>query len=421
MESLTAAGIVLLAVACVLFAALLVRSRRPWGRDRNGADRVGELLALREAALDISGELDLDAVLQRVVDRARQLSDARYGALAVYGPDGAIERFLTSGISAEMRRRIGPEPVGRGLLGEVVGGQSLRLRDLRTHPAAVGFPSEHPTMTSLLAVPIRGRAPWRGNLYVTDKNGADEFDAGDEEMLRRFADQSALAIDSAWLHRRVRELAVAEERQRIAHEMHDGLAQVLASVITGTQAAREYLRSGRVDEAVAQLEQLRSAANTTYTETREGILALRAAGDSELPAERILEDYLAEWQDRTGIEARWTHADGAAIPASAELQVVRIAQEALANVRRHSGAARVTVSLERDGGELRLTVADDGRGFDAAALPRAAAPRFGLATMRERAQAIGGRLEIRSAPGRGTVVELRLPIAEEPPAGEIAK
>jgi signal transduction histidine kinase len=370
--------------------------------------RNAELLALHEATLGISGELDVDAVLQKVVERARQLSDGRYGALAVYREDGRIDRFLTSGITPDERRRMGAPPVGRGLLGAVLGGgETLRLRELQAHPRSAGFPPGHPPMRSLLAVPIVSSAPWRGNLYVADKRGAPEFDAEDEKTLQRFAAQAALAIDAAHLHRQVRGLAIAEERQRIAHEMHDGLAQVLASVMTGTQAVREHLRGGRTDEAVALLDQLRQAADTTYTETREGILALRAAGSAaDQSIDAVLRDYVTEWQDRSGISASCVLDADIVVPSAVELQVVRIAQEALSNVRKHSQARKVEVRLTAGSDEYVLTIQDDGQGFDEGS-GRTGGPRFGLATMRERAQAIGGALEIMSRRGEGSRVELR--------------
>ncbi|KAB2964022.1 MAG: GAF domain-containing sensor histidine kinase [Thermoanaerobaculia bacterium] len=378
--------------------------------------RNAELLSLHRAALDIAGELDLETVLQKVVDGARQLLGARFGALAVYDSAGRIESFVTSGISEEQRRRIGAPPEGRGLLGVPLReGETLRLRDLSSHPRSAGFPAHHPAMGSLLAVPILCSAPFRGNLYLAEKEHEPEFSAEDEQTLSRFATQSALAIDGAYLHVSQRSLAVAEERLRIAHEMHDGLAQVLASVNATAQAVREYLRAGRIDEATAQLDRLAAAAREVLTEVREGILALRAAGRTDRGMADILRDFVQQWQDQTGIEARVEVADGFLLPSDAELQVVRIAQESLANVRKHARAKAVAVTLEGGDGELRLEVRDDGRGFDPAAAGSSIPPRFGLATMRERAQAIGGRLAIDSSPGGGTCVTLRVPLRRQEP------
>lgn len=369
--------------------------------------RNAELVALQRAAEDIAGELDLESVLQKVVDSARVLLEARYGALSVMDEDGRILAFLTAGITDERRHKIGHPPVGQGLLGVVLRqGERLRLQDLTTDPRSVGFPAHHPPMRSLLAVPIPGSGRFRGNLYLAEKIGAEEFDAADEETLARFATQAALAIETARLHRQQRDLAVAEERLRLAHEMHDGLAQVLAYVGTKAQAVREYMKSGRAEEAGQQLDQLSSAAREVYGEVREGILALRAAGQTGKPLDEMLESYLGQWQDQTGIEAELTAEPGVTLPPERELQVVRIAQEALANVRKHAGASRVEVELARGERGLRLEVRDDGRGFDPARQHPGGAPRFGLATMRERAQSIGAELSIESSPGGGTRVRL---------------
>jgi len=373
--------------------------------------RNAELLALHRAMIDISGELELESVLQKVVDGARTLLHARYGALSVVDESGGIRSFLTSGIDRAERERIGQPPQGRGLLGVVLSqGERLRLRDLGQDPRSAGFPPNHPKMTSLLAVPIPGPGRFRGNLYLADKRDGSEFTRSDEEALIRFATQAAIAIDTATLHQQLRGLAVAEERLRIAHEMHDGLAQVLAYVGTKAQAVREYLRAGKSEEAASQLEQLAAAAREVYGEVREGILALRAAGRTGRPIDEALSDYLIQWQDQTGIEADVALEAGMTLPPERELQLVRIAQEALANVRKHSGAQRVALALARRDGKLCLDVTDDGRGFNPAGPHAGGAPRFGLATMRERAQAIGGELEIDSAPGRGTRVHLRIPL-----------
>ncbi|HEX7707411.1 MAG TPA: GAF domain-containing protein, partial [Thermoanaerobaculia bacterium] len=182
-----------------------------------------ELRALHTAGLDISGDLSLDVVLKKVVERARSLVGARYGALSVVDHDQKISSFVTAGISHEQREAIGAPPMGRGLLGIVLRqGQRLRLDDLGRHPESHGFPANHPPMRSLLAVPIPCKGPFLGNLYLTEKENAPRFTEEDEETLVRFAVQAGLAIDNAYLHEQVADLAVAQERLRIAHEMHDG-------------------------------------------------------------------------------------------------------------------------------------------------------------------------------------------------------
>ena len=369
-----------------------------------------ELLALHWAALDIYGEVSLRTVLQKVVDQARYLLEARYGAISVYDDRGLINEFITSGMTREDRERVGTPPAGRGLLGLVLKkGQRLRLRNLTEDPRSAGFPAHHPEMHSLLAVPIICKGPFRGNVYVTDKQTAAEFSEEDESTLVRFATSAAIAIDNAHLNQRLRSLAVAEERVRIARELHDGMAQVLAYVNTKAQAVRAYLEKDKIEQATQQLEQLASAARDVYTDAREGIMALRTQVGPERPLGEALAEYVQRWQTQSGIIARLEIEDKLELSPTIELQLLRIIQEALANVRKHSGASVVRVHLKPAAGRLVATIEDDGSGFDPTIRSRAAFPRFGLAIMRERAESIGGSLEIDSAPGGGTRVKIRVP------------
>ena len=369
-----------------------------------------ELLSLHTAALDVYRELALDSVLQKVVDQARTLIDARYGALSLLNDENRIETFVTSGISAEERARIGDPPVGHGLLGVVLHeGHRLRLADLQRDPRSAGFPSHHPPMRSLLAVPVLCSGPFRGNLYLSDKNNDQEFTADDEESLVRFATTAAIAIDNAYLQRRLRSLAVSEERLRIAHEMHDGLAQVLAYVNTKAQVVREHLKRERTDEATKHLDQLAAAAREVYADVRESIIGLRSAAASGSSAADALREVVATWETQSGISCRLHLETDLRVPAGAELQVLRIVQEALANVRKHSKARQADVRVEQTDGRLRITVQDDGVGFKPAELGRGEFPRFGLPTMRERAESLGGWFQLDSTPGEGTRVTIEVP------------
>jgi nitrate/nitrite-specific signal transduction histidine kinase len=380
-----------------------------------------ELLALHEASLDISGELSLDRVLQKVVDRATELIGARYGALSMPAPDGGIEVFLTAGITPEERELIGPPPVGHGLLSVVLTeGQRLRLDDLTSDPRSVGFPKHHPSMHALLAVPIVSGGRILGNLYLADKTypRSSAFSQEDEDTLVRFATQAALAIDNARLHRRVRDLAITEERERIAREMHDSLAQVLGYVNTKAQAVQELLKGQQVERAAQHVGQLGEAARAAYADVREGILGLRTSIGPQRSLLQGLQEYVERWREQSGIDAKLIvePPDGRldALNPGAELQLLRIVQEALTNVRKHAGASTVQVRLAETPGGVEAVVQDDGRGFDphrARGRGNDALPHFGLATMRERAESVGGALEITSSPGSGTRVLVRTPTA----------
>jgi nitrate/nitrite-specific signal transduction histidine kinase len=272
-------------------------------------------------------------------------------------------------------------------------------------------------MHSLLAVPIVSAGRILGNLYLAEKQGAPEFSADDEETLIRLATQAALAIANARLHRQVRELAIAEERDRIAREMHDSLAQVLGYVITKGQAVQELLKRQQTEKASGHVEQLTDAARAAYADVREGILALRTSVGQGRPLKDALDEYLQRWKEQSEIDVHLTvdsHPALAGLPPSAELQLLRIIQEALANVRKHAGAQHVDILVRNiDHTTLETVIADDGHGFDPAYVRPEGdlQPHFGLSTMRERAESVGGRLEVISAPGEGTRVVVRVPYA----------
>ena len=403
----------IVAGAFAIFGIVMVRAI---GRMQERLKRQNrELLALHTAGLDVASELALDVVLKKVVDQAVNLVGAKYGALSVVGDDNAIRSFITSGITPEQRAAIGPPPVGHGVLGITLReGQRLRLEDISKHPRSVGFPANHPTMKTLLAVPILCKSPFLGNLYLAEKRDGAMFSVDDEETLERFAVQAGIAIDNAHLHQQVASLAVAQERMRIAHEMHDGLAQVLAYVNTKVQAANEYLRRGKSDDASTQLRELAVAAREAYGDVRESIVDLRTLPEKGRAFAEVIREYIERWNEHTGINTQMSIADGGEIPPATELQLVRIVQESLANVRKHARATSVRVDLQKAGGRIVLTIADNGVGFSEATRTRSEFPRFGLSTMRERAQSVGGTLDIASTPGQGTTVRLEVPLPDQP-------
>lgn len=374
-----------------------------------------ELLALHKAGLAVTGALDLQLVLQNVVNEARELVGARYGALALLDEQSEVGAFLTSGISEQLRNSLGPIPKGRGLLGVVLEeAKPVRLVDLGQDPRSVGFPPGHPSMCSLLAVPIVSHGKVLGGLYLTERQHRSAFDQSDQRRLERFATQAALAIENAHLHQQVKVLAIAEERDRIAREMHDSIAQVLGYVNTKGQAAQELLRSGESIRAEQQIGQLTQAARAAYADVRENILGLRAQLSDSSSFLETLRGYLSNWQDQSGIVTRLDAlaADERQLGLAplAELQLLRVVQEALSNVRKHSNADRAIVTLRGDCDALQVTIADNGTGFDPSSIGSTGLPRFGLSTMRERAESVGGQLKIDSRPGQGTQVDVRIPV-----------
>jgi len=373
--------------------------------------RNRELLALHTAGLDVASELSLEIVLNKVVEQARNLVGAKYGALSVIDHDGNIKEFITSGVTAQQRAAIGPPPVGHGVLGVVLReGQRLRLPNVAAHPRSSGFPPNHPVMRSLLAVPVSCKSPFLGNIYLSEKLNEALFTADDEETLERFAVQTAIAIDNAHLHAQAEEIATARERLRIAHEMHDGLAQVLGYVNTKVQAAKQYLKRGKADEASQQLEELAVSAREAYSDVRESIVGLRTLPGRDRTLADVLAEFLQQWKDQSGVDTELTIESDLRLQTSVELQIVRIIQESLTNVRKHARATKARVDVHRSEGTLLVSISDNGAGFNPEGTARGDFPKFGLTTMRERASSIGGSLDIASAPGGGTTVRFVMPL-----------
>jgi signal transduction histidine kinase len=242
------------------------------------------------------------------------------------------------------------------------------------------------------------------------------FSDSDVDTLSALATQVNLALEAARLRDELRILAIQGERERIAREMHDGLAQVLAYVNTKSQAVDEMLADGRVAEARKQLGELAAAARSVYVDVREAILNLSPPVLPERGLSSALEEYAARYAESSKLAVRFeATAEANRAPLSAEVQteVFGVAREALTNVRKHARAQRVTVALARDGSEVVLRISDDGVGFDSekAGSGPEKWPHFGLAGMRERAEAVGGRIVWRSQPGSGSTVELRVPVA----------
>ncbi|MQG54484.1 MAG: GAF domain-containing sensor histidine kinase [SAR202 cluster bacterium] len=552
-----------------------------FGQDMtNQPENVGtEPNGLHEAIRTLTSNLSLEMVLQQVADLSRELVSATYSALGILGEDGSLVQFITSGICQSGRGLIGDPPEGKGILGIVLNeGQSLRLHDLNQHSETAGFPANHPPMKSFLGVPIIFKGKVLGNLYLTDKIGADEFSADDENIVTLFAAQAAVAIENArlfgtetrrssqldvlnlmgreltrifdldrllekvsellregfqyqnvqilwvdlennaiqvralagsvegkiplgdrrpldrgiaaWVARTgqtalcndVREdsryyavagfetaaelavpvmvkdetvavinvdgaepyifddsdvktletladqlavameninllsqqqdqsqrLAVADERDRIGRDLHDGVIQSMYAVgLTLEDIAGQ---SGKEPESVQpRLEGVVNDLNQVIGDIRRYIMDLRP---TELQGRR-LEDALASLvgylEDRAGVSVAVNlDLDPALLPERYFVNIWHILQESFSNIEKYAHAKKVSVSLAICDGDIRLTITDDGDGFDleTSELGRG----YGLPNIKDRAERLGGILYITSSPGAGTNLDIKVPV-----------
>ncbi|MFQ5883238.1 MAG: HAMP domain-containing protein [Candidatus Methylomirabilales bacterium] len=210
-------------------------------------------------------------------------------------------------------------------------------------------------------------------------------------------------------------LAVLEERERIAREMHDGLAQALGALHLQTTRAQELQKANETVRVQDAMERIRKMAEGAYEDIRQAIFGLRTMVSKRLGLIPTLIEYLHEWSRQNGVAADLQISDerGIKLSPEAELQLIRIIQEALANVRKHAAARHARIRFELEGDHVVVTVADDGKGYDPAELPGRTSKCFGLEMMRERAESVGGTLEVQSQPDRGTSVVVRLPFPGE--------
>ncbi len=368
-----------------------------------------------DAVLAVTSRRSVREVLATIVASARRLLDARYAALGVPDDAGGFAEFVADGISDEQWAAIGPLPRQHGVLGLMLSDpRPVRLADIRSHPEFGWWPAAHPVLTDFIGMPVVDGEEILGELFLANKKAPGGFTADDEELLQVLAAHAAIAMVNARLYERSRELSIMEERNRIARDLHDSMTQKLFSLRLTAEAAATVVGAD-AGAATEHLETVRRLAAEATDELRAIMVGLRPAdlaGDGLVPALRKQ----AELLDRAhGAEVSFRGGPVPRLSPVREDAVYRVAQEAVHNALRHGSPTRIRVELSTADGSIVLAVTDDGTGFDAddALAPAAAANarrRLGIASMRERAQAAGGRVAVSSRPGSGTTVRLEVPV-----------
>lgn len=366
----------------------------------HGTEDLGRLV---EAAAAVAGATDLSAVLRRTVRTAMQLTGARYGALGVLGSHGTLVEFVHAGLDDDTAAAIGPPPRGRGVLGVITRRrQPLRLDSIDSHPDAVGFPPNHPVMETFLGMPVRAGDEVFGNLYLTDKPGG--FGEEDERLIEALAAIAGSAIATSRLHERLRRMAVVEDRERIARDLHDAIIQEIFAVGLSlsmmSQRVEDPEASSSLADAAGRLDEVITALRRFIFDLHPPIWARRSLKD-ELPP--LLDQLGASHGSEVGLSLT---GDIDLLPDRQVDDVVQVVREAVSNALRHAGARRVEVAVVGEPEQLTLTVNDDGSGFDLDRAKRG----MGLSNLSERAELAGGEATITSRPDFGTTVRVRIPL-----------
>jgi signal transduction histidine kinase len=382
----------------------------------SGRDEV--LRQVSEAVLAVTRELSVRDILGVIVRSVRSLAGARYAAIGVPDDHGSFAEFVVDGISERQRRAIGPLPRQHGMLAVILReGKPLRLDDIRSDPRFEGWPDAHPELADILGVPINDGGQVLGFIFAANKTNGGGFTPADEELLTMFAAHAAIALTNARLYERARQLSVLEERARLARDLHDAVSQKLFSIRVKARAAA-VLVSREPERAVAELESIAALGGDAHAELRAVIDGLAPPEIAESGLTESVRRYALLAGKAHGVRVRFAADDIPALGAHRDAALYRIAQEALNNAFRHSGAAEVWVWVCKSAQRVSLSVSDNGRGF----APDLSPSGLGLASMRERAAAAGASLDIRSAPGQGTTVHVQVPFvsqlaARKPSAG----
>jgi signal transduction histidine kinase len=363
-----------------------------------------KLLRLIDAVLMIEAAVELPVLLRHLVEEACSLVDARYGALGVLNEARTgLEPFITVGLGYAEEEAIGARPTGRGVLGVLITDPaSLRLADLGTHPDSYGFPPHHPPMKSFLGVTIRVRSVVYGNLYLTDKIGAEEFSDQDQALAEALAVAAGIAIENTRLHERVRVLSVLDDRDRIARDLHDRVIQRVFAVGMSLQGA---VRLSERDQIVERVNKAVDDLDTTVTEIRTAIFELgnqTITGGLRQSVLELTEEMASSLGARP--EVAFNGPVDNAISQRIADSLLAVLREALTNAGKHAKATSyvVTISVADD---VSLEVQDNGIGID---LSQAFGAGLGLVNLRSRAERLGGSFEV-LARENGTRLLWRVP------------
>lgn len=407
--SLIISASVLFAVAIIMFTTLVFRMVER--AEERLLARSRQLSAVQSAATALAGERELAPMLNRMVELSRDITGARYGALAVHGSNGTIERFITSGIDADQRELIGHPPIDIGLLGVIVNeAKTLRLSDIAVDSRAAGFPPHHPPMKSLLGVPVISKGTTIGNLYLTDKLDGAEFSEDDEEMLRVFAAHAAAAIETMRLQAELRTVAVLRERERIGMDLHDGIIQSIYAVSLGLEAAADDVPEDP-ERARRELNDAIERLNDIIRDVRSYIFELQPTQLGEDLGESLV-NLVEDFRVNSLVEASVRLPERIPeLPEPQRAALFHVAKEALVNARKHARATSVDLSLIPEDHTLRLAVHDNGDGFDPA--QDQSSEHRGLRNMASRAEEAGGTLTVESSQGAGTTVSIAIGVPYE--------
>jgi GAF domain-containing protein/HAMP domain-containing protein len=384
-------------------AAVVIENVRLFEAEQRRAE---QFRVVTEVGRHITSILDADELLEEI---ARLLKEAFGYYLITIGVIEGDEVVFKAGAKTHWPEpQFRPAPVklgGRGITAWVAStGEPLLVPDVSQEPRYIHWPDAAETRSEL-AVPLKTKTLVIGVLNV-ESDRLNAFDESDLEVLQSLANQAAIAIENARLYEQAQQVAIVEERSRLARELHDSVTQSLYSSTLLAEAAQRLARTGDLQHVNDYLARLGEITQQALKEMRLLVYELRPLPLREEGLVGALNQRLDAVERRAGVEARLVVEGELDLPATVEEELYRIAQEALNNALKHAAPTSVTVTIRAGGGRSELEVVDDGEGFDPSAVGDEGG--MGLVSMRERAEKLGGTLQLISAPAKGTRVKVSL-------------
>lgn len=399
-------------------------------RDQDLRQQLTRLTALYDMAQCLGGPLRLEEVLLQGAERIKTVLGMDVAHLHLLNEEGQTLKLETAvGAPVSFMTEESTIRVGECVCGQAISSmQPVIVMDVNSDARATRVACQRHGYCTVASVPLRSRDHAVGILTVGSQI-CHEFTSADLEILITLGNQLGAAIENAQLYgemeqrvhelsRRMEHQAIVQERERVSREIHDGLAQALALLNMRVNVATSLLAAGQAEQARKELDEASQVIDAANRDVREAITALRLTSPKGAGFVPTLREFVMDFGLRNNISTDLAATDGVhtvILAPLAEVQLMRIIQEALTNVRKHAHAQRAWVTLVRRGARLVVSIQDDGQGFDLdAVLKGQNRKNFGLTTMQERVGSIGGFFDVQTQIGGGTRISATVPCEREP-------
>jgi nitrate/nitrite-specific signal transduction histidine kinase len=385
-------------------------------RTKQLSQRAGQLYTINEISRKISSIINLEELLPFVANLLRQTFNYHNVNIFLFEPTSGrliLREICLSGYNGVIPLEVPLEMGEEGIVAWVAqSGEPIMANDVSKEPRH-HYINELSDTRSELAIPVKIGDKILGVLDI-ESNELNAFTEDDMSTAQTLADQLAIAIENARLYKETGQIAVMEERNRMAREIHDTLAQGFTGIILQLEATEQALEKGNSQDTVSHLNKARSLARGSLSEARRSVWNLRPEALEKLRLPDAIKQEVVKFSQSSNIKASFD-IEGTAhdLHPEQETTILRICQEALTNVRKHSKATEVKVQLNYDKSDLELVISDNGKGIvvnDDGTGSGGKHKGFGLISMRERARNAGGQFEVESEPDKGTTIKVTLPV-----------